>query len=294
MVGKRISAMTCFVSSLTLDLNLINQSLCSGGGRIVQLPMGGGMVRGVTSLDDELFVLLDRDADQVAVYSINDYQLLRHINVPGFKPNSFSDITLCVRYKHLCISDSCNRCIQACNLNTGATSQWCVPGEPHGLSETPCGNLLVTCWCLYTHLNKLVEVSVESGTFVREIPIPLDIKGPCHAVQLRNGQHVMCHSSFATHVQRICVMNNDGSITSNYRLCQRISPSHLVVDELSQHIYVADCFMDRIVVMTPTLEFVHDICDVSLNLPYRLHLSPTTQRLYVCQHSSVAIIHLQL
>jgi len=42
-------------------------------------------VRGVTSVDDELFVLLHQDDNQVAVYSINDYQLLRHLNVPGFK-----------------------------------------------------------------------------------------------------------------------------------------------------------------------------------------------------------------
>ena len=47
-------------------------------------------VRGVTSVDDELFVLLRQDVDQVAVYSINDndYKLLRHLSVPRLEPDS--------------------------------------------------------------------------------------------------------------------------------------------------------------------------------------------------------------
>ena len=54
-------------------------------------------VHGVTSVDEELFVLLALDVDQVAVYSINDYQLLRHLSVPGLKSNCYNDMTSCVR-----------------------------------------------------------------------------------------------------------------------------------------------------------------------------------------------------
>ena len=42
-------------------------------------------VLGVTSVDDELFVLLQRTKNQVSVYSINDYRLLRRLNVPGIR-----------------------------------------------------------------------------------------------------------------------------------------------------------------------------------------------------------------
>jgi len=59
-----------------------------------------GNVLGVTSVDDELFVLLWRGDNTcsafsqqkypVTVYSVNDFQLLRSLNVPGYKPDIFS------------------------------------------------------------------------------------------------------------------------------------------------------------------------------------------------------------
>ena len=120
-------------------------------------------VRGVTSVDDELFVLLGRD-NQVAVYSINDYQLLRHLNLPGLKT---SYMTSCVRHRCLYMSDFNNRCIHRYHLASSASSKWSVPGKPLGLSVTPSCNLLVTCG----EPNKLVELSADSGQCVRELSL---------------------------------------------------------------------------------------------------------------------------
>ena len=68
-------------------------------------------VLAVTSSDNELFVLLRRDDSQVAVYSINDYQLLRQLNVPEFEPDDFSDMASCVRHRCLYLSDNDSSCI---------------------------------------------------------------------------------------------------------------------------------------------------------------------------------------
>ena len=121
-------------------------------------------VLGVTSVDDELFVLLARHDNQVAVYSINDYQLLRHLNVPGFMPHWYSDMTSCVRHKCLYMSDWYNSCIHRFDLASSATSKWSVPGLPRGLSLTLSCNLLVTCYGPH----QLVELSGDSGQCVRK------------------------------------------------------------------------------------------------------------------------------
>ena len=132
--------------------------------RVIKEISTGKCVLSVTSVDDKLFMLLERNNNQVAVYSINDYQLLRHLNVPGLKRYYSNDMTSCVRHKCLYMSDCGNRCIHRYDLSSSAISKWPVPYKPFGLSVTPSNNLLVTCW---GEANKLVELSADSGQCVR-------------------------------------------------------------------------------------------------------------------------------
>ena len=124
---------------------------------------GDDQVLGVTSVDDKLFVLLHRDSNQVAVYSINDYQLLRHLHLPGLKKDTDNDMTSCVRHKCLYVSDCYHACIHRYDLARRITSKWTVGARPWGLSVTPGGNLLVTCHCP----DKLLELSADNGQCVR-------------------------------------------------------------------------------------------------------------------------------
>ena len=122
----------------------------------------------MTSVDDELFMLLHRDSNQVAVYSINENQLLRHLHLPGLEQHEYSDLTLCVRHKCLYVSDCNHQCIHRYDLaRRSITSKWPVRYTPCGLSVTPGGNLLVTCPCP----NKLLELSADNGQCVREITL---------------------------------------------------------------------------------------------------------------------------
>jgi len=250
-------------------------------------------VLGVTSVDDELFVLLRRDNNQVCVYCINDYQQRRHLNVPGYKPDVFSDMTSCVRHKCLYMSDLNNSCIHRYELARRATSKWSVPGAPRGLSVTLSGNLLVTCW----GPNKLVELSVDSGECVREIALQSDIEYPRHSVQLTTGQFVVCHGVSDSDFHRVCVVGDDGKVTRSYGgqrgsdVGQLNWPYHLAVDKDSQFIFVADRHNDRVVLLSPTLEFVRYI--EGLSLPYRLYYHQATRRLFVGQHyGDVSVIQL--
>jgi len=257
-------------------------------------------VLGVTSVDDELFVWLERDNNQVAVYSIKaswftkEYRLLRHLNVPGFMPHWYSDMTSCVRHKCLYMSDLYNSCIHRYDLASGATSKWSVPALPRGLSLTLSCNLLVTCYGPH----QLVELSGDSGQCVREITLQADIEDPWHGVQLTTGQFVVCHGDSDYHLHQVCVVGDDGKVTRSYGgqrgsdVGQLNLPCHLAVDKDSQFIFVADRDNDRVVLLSPTLEFVRYVCG-GLPRPHLLYFDHTTRLLFVgLLRRCVAVIQL--
>jgi len=237
-------------------------------------------VLGVTSVDDELFVLMAGFNNQVAVYSVNDYQLLRHLNVPGFRPDGFSGMTSCVRHKCLYMSDRNNSCILRYDL---ATSKWPVPGKPCGLSVTPSCNLLVTC---RGEPNILLELSADSGQSVREIALQSDIACPYRGVQLTTGQFVVSHGMYDD-LHRVCIVGDDGKVERSYGgqrgsdVGQLNGPRDLAVDKDSQFIFVADEWNDRVVLLSPTLEFVRYI---TVPGPGHLYFHQATRRLFVGQH----------
>jgi len=262
---------------------------------------GDDEVLGVTSVDDELFVLLKRDDNQVAVYSLNDYRLLRHIHLPALKPEQawfdrLSDMTSCVRHKCLYASDCGNRCIHRYDLSSSAISKWPVPGEPRGLSVTPGScNLLVVCR-ERSKPDKLVELRADSGQLGREITLQSDTVCLHHAVQLTTGQYVVCHGADTLH--RVCMVDVEGRVTRSYGgqwgsgVGQLAVPRHLAVDEDSQFIFVADGFNHRVVLLSPTLEFVREFRK-GVSLPRRLYFHQTTRRLFV-NHFEVDVVVIQL
>ena len=251
-------------------------------------------VLGLTSVDDELFLLLWIVNDQVTVYSIDDYQLLRHLNVPGLQPHCYNDMTSCVRHRCVYMSDFHNSCIHTYHLASSAIGKWSVAGNPCGLSVTPSCNLFVTC----REPNKLVELSADSGQCVREIALQSDIRNPCRSVQLTTGHFVVCHGVGYTDLHRLCVVGDDGKVTRSYGgqsgsdVGQLNCPCHISVDKDSQFIFVSDKFNHRVVLLRPTLEFVRCVSE-GLSGPWRLYLHETTRRLFVGQQwGSLNVIQL--
>ena len=247
----------------------------------------------MTSVDDELFVLLRQDFNQVAVYSINDYQLLRHLHLPGLQADYNNDMTSCVRHKCIYVSDRNDKSIHRYDLARSITSKWIVDARPYSLSVTPSGNLLVTCY----EPNKLLELSADNGQCVREIALQSDIQYLSHGVQLTTGQNVVCHG-FMDDLNRVCIVDDDGRVTRSYGgrsgsdVGQLNYPYHMAVDEDSQFIYVTYRDNDRVVLLSPTLEFVRYIIE-KLSRPNRLHLNHTTRCLYVAQdRGNVVVIQL--
>ena len=281
--------------------NTILQTVCAAASVIEEI-WTDYFVAGVTSVDAELFVLLwrdddyeeDNDINQVAVYSINDYQLLRHLDVPGYTPDNASHMTSCVRHKCLYVSDGDNSCIHRYQLASSATSKWTVSGKPLGLSITPSGNLLVTC---EGEPDKLIELRADSGQHVREVELPSAIVFPWHSVQVPSGQYVLCHGVYERGLHRVCAVGDDGQVTRSYG-GQRGSdvgrlhiPCHLAVDEDSQFVFVADMWNHRVVLLTPTLQFVRYVIEQRAHAR-RQYFHQSTRRLFVGGEGGVTVIQL--
>ena len=258
----------------------------------------------MTSVDDKLFVLLDRRQKQVAVYSISNCQLLRHLDLPDVEPR---DMTSCAHNKCLYISDPGNSCIQRFDLSSEVSaimrwitsrhiSKWLIPRSPHGLSIIPGScNLLVTC---RSPTGKLVELSADSGQCVREIRLQAAIKDPHHAVQLTTGQFVLSHGAAYHGIHQVSVVDVEGRVMNSYGghrgsdVGQLSWPRRLAVDGDSRFIFVADYCNRRVVLLTPTLEFVRYFSD-GLSRPRRLYLHQATRRLFVAEsHGFVSVIQL--
>jgi len=265
--------------------------VCLAARVIKKISTGFDRVVGVTLVNDELFVLLERDVDQVAVYSINDYRRLRHLTMFEYRPDNHSDIssTSCKPYS-LYMSDFGNSCIRRYNLASFVPSKWPVRGRPRGLSITPSGNLLVAVEDGF-HDGKLVEMRSDSGECVSEVALQSDIQWPRHAVQLAIGKFVVCHGVIGRFNSRVCVVGDDGKLERSYGgqegsdVGQLRWPSHLAVDKDSQFIFVADTGNDRVVLLSPTLELVRYVSEGLPPRPQRLHFHPSTRRLFV-GHSS--------
>ena len=246
---------------------------------------------GVTSVDDQLFVLLARYVNQIAVHSINDYKLLHHLSVPGLKRYSMRDMTSCVQHKCLYMSDCDNSCIHRYDLRSSAVIQWRVPDVPLGLSVTPSCNLLVTC----RETNKLVELSADSGQCLREVILQPDVVNPSHSVQLTTCQFLVCHGFWNDTLHRVCLVGDDGKVSRSYDgqcgsdVGRLNMARHLAVDTDSQFIFVVDQHNDRVVLLSPTLEFA---CSVSekLSRPRGLYLHQPTRRLFVGNKTGKVVV----
>jgi len=163
--------------------------------------------------------------------------------------------------------------------------------KPIRLSITPNGNLLVVC----CDPKQLVELSAESGEQVREISLQQDFEHLWHGVQLANGQFVVGHGCGS--LSRVCMVDDDGRVKHRHGGKrgsgdgQLSRPRDLAVDEDSQLIFVADSCNARVVVLSPTLQFVRYISG-GISLPHRLHLDQPTRRLYVAQYGGIIVIQL--
>jgi len=234
----------------------------------------------VTSLGEEIYLLRGKDIDQVEVYDVISYRLLRCLTVPN--AGGFSDMTSCEHFLSLYIADPFVECIHRLYLQGNATV-WLVNDFPTGLSVNADHNLIVTC----NKVRKIKEFSPR-GDLLRDVTLPDDVINPGHAIQLTSGQFVVCHGDLDDPIHRVCKISLDGCIVQSHggqpgsNVGQYKVPNHLAVDD-NEFVFVVDVINRRVTLLSPTLDYISQV--VSRDLfrwwPHTLCLDVQGRRMYV-------------
>jgi len=264
-------------------------------GQVVHTLPEGQPVIGVTSLDNEIFVLRwkgPKGRDQVEVYDVITYRLQRRLTVPNAR--GFTDMTSCEHYHCLYIGDHIVECVHRLEVR-GASTRWPVNDSldrPTCLSVNAAHSVIVTC----RDVRKIKEFS-SRGDLLRELnqlTLPDDVINPWHTIHSRRGQFIVCHGYGGDSINRVCVISADGrhivhshggprgSDTSQYNV-----PRHLAVDD-SEFVYVADVNNRRVTLLSPTLSYIRQVVssDKLTGRPTRLYLDEQRRRLYVSDNES--------
>jgi len=250
-------------------------------GQVVHTLPEGEPVAGVTSLADEVYVLRDKDRDQVEVYDVITYRLQRCLTVPDLRV--VTDMTSCEHYRCVYIGDYVDECIHRLDVQGGVT-RWDVNDKPECLSVNAAHNVLVTCYVV----GKIKEFS-SHGDLLRELTLPDDVIHPQHAIQTHNGQLIVCHGDRDDAVHRVCKISVDGrdivqshggppgSDIGHYNV-----PYHLTVDN-NDFVIVVDINNRRVKLLSPTLDYIRQVVspDKLKWEPIRLYLDTQRRRLYV-------------
>jgi len=236
---------------------------------------------GVTLLAGEIYLLRDKERDQVEVYDVTTHRLQRCLTVPNAR--DFTDMTSCEHNCCVYIGDYVLDCVHRLDVQ-GAVTQWAVNDLPVGLSVNAAHNVLVTC----PRVRKIKEFS-SHGDLLRELTLPDDVIRPWHAIQTRSGQFIVCHGGHGDLVHRVCMISADGRHIVHSHGGQPVShtdqcnvPSHLAVDD-NEFVFVADRCNCRVTLLSPTLEYVRQVVsrDQLKGEPWRLYLDTRQRLLYV-------------
>ena len=254
-------------------------------GQVVHTLPEGLPVRGVTSLDNGIFLLRHKERDQVEVYDVITYQLQRCLTVPNF--SGFSDMTSCEHYHCLYIGVPGVSCVYRLGLGVkGTATQLSINDKPSGLSVNAAHNVIVTC----PFVRKIKEFT-SHGDLLRELTLPDDVCHPLHTIQSRSGQFIVCHANTRRNnrIHRVCMISADGRhiVHSHGDHCgsdigQHDIPCHLAVDD-NECVYVVDVIKRRVTLLSPTLSYIRQVVssDKLKWWPDALYLDVQRRRLYV-------------
>ena len=235
----------------------------------------------MTSLGQEIYLLRRKG---VEVYGITSYRLLRYLIVPN--AGRFIDMTSCVHFLCLYICDPAVKCVHRLDTQGNAT-MWPVNDRPRSLSVNADHNLIVTC-----RRNRRIKEFSPRGDLLRDITLPDDVINPLHAIQLANGQFIVCHGVFNRAIHRVCKISSDGrGIIHSHggqpgsNIGQYNVPGHLALDD-NDFLFVLDYYNRRVTLLSSTLDYIRQVVsrDQVKWEPYMLYYDIQRRRLYVVEN----------
>ena len=168
---------------------------------------------------------------------------------------------------------------------------WKMSDIPEGLSVNVCHNhnLIVTC----PKFGKIKEFS-RHGDLLRDLTLPDDVINPWHAIQLTNGQFIVCHGCPGDQIHRVCKVSlsiHGGHIIDSLggepgsNIGQYNVPRQLAVDD-NEFVFVVDINNRRVTLLSQSLGYKREVvsCDQFKWEPERLCLDARRRRLYVADN----------
>jgi len=240
----------------------------------------GDGVWGIATLENLVYVMRNKESEQIAVYDADRYRLQRKITVRHL--NTGSDMAACPYYRCLYISGIDDQWLHRVAAVDDCVTNWRVNGVPKWISVTDTHSVLVTC----LEACKIKEFSTD-GKLLRQIQLPEDVVSPWHTIQLSSGEFIVCHGDLDP-VHRVCLIDSNGHVVKSYGgrkgsgIQQVDVPYHLAVDR-NGFVFVADLNNDRVLLLSPALTFVREVLsrDQLKWKPLRMWLDSDIRRLYV-------------
>jgi len=257
--------------------------VCNTVGHVIKTLAEGKPIWGVATLGNHLYVLREKSSEQIEVYDVDSFCLLRSLTVPGL--GNRNDIVVCGHNRCAYVSDISHNSVHKVPLSGARTTQWPVNDAPGRLSITVKHSLLVTC----IKVRKIKEFTTD-GQLLDEVALSQDVCSPWYSIQLSNSEFVVCHGSAINYdpLHRVCLVGCDGQVVKSYggpkgSGSQRMTvPAHMAVD-VNDFVFVADANNFTVLLLSPTLTYVRDVVsrDQIQWDPCRLSLDVQRRHLYV-------------
>jgi len=257
---------------------------CDAAGHVIHTLPEKEPVFGVTSLDNQLYVLRgSKSSEQVEVYDVDSYELLHCLTVPELDYGT--DIAACAYNRCAYISNSSHNSVHRVAVSgpEAAVTQWPVDDKPANLSISVKHGVLVSCW----EVRKIKEFGTD-GQLLQTVDVPEDFISPVHTIQLHTGEYIVSHGGLGDPLHRVCRIGSDGQLVKLYGgpkgagSHQMNVPVHLSVDR-NGFVFVVDLNNHRVLLLSPALTYIRDVVtwEQLKWRPVRVHLDVDRQRLYV-------------
>ena len=244
-------------------------------GRVIRTLPEGEPIRGVTALDNCLYVFRgNMTSKQIEVYDVDSFHFLNTLTVPGLY--NAVDIVACGYNRCVYISDSGGRSVRRLALSGSVVTRWPVDDIPSCLSHTAKHSVLVTC----RKARVMKEFSTDGQLLSH---IALSVGSPLHTVRMPSGKLIVLHGH-----HRVCLIGSDGQVVNSYggpkgSGCHQLhTPAHMAVDE-NGCVFIVDRNNYRVLLLSPTLTYIRELLSPEQLewKPYRISLDVKRRRLYV-------------
>ena len=225
---------------------------------------------------------------ELFVYDPVTYTRLRIIHLDGL--SGPRDIAACQQMK--CLFLVVNSSLASIDRKGKLLKQWEVPYDPHNISVTSSGNILLTC-------NARILIYSSDGNIIQDLGLDANACNlSWQTLLLNSGDYLQCQGWLSSDHHRVLTLSREGTILKSFGSeRQQNSNSHLsdpvnMAMDKDKLIFVADSGNSRVVLLSPGLVYLRELLGEKDEVfePYRVLLDEASGFLYVGTNDSQLLV----